>query len=377
MCKNMLLTNATAIEANIRYGLPAPGFWEAYAELWRESQYRPAFQAPSYLRFLAESMPDKVAVFSFVSQGQLKGAAFFRYQEGAYRFLSGIKADHNFFVLHEGCSAAEQDAFFERLLQEAAREKWTMILDKQPLWARYMSSFQRAGQESGLFWESFPKGICPMVEEERSSNLIHHFNKRRIRYQLNRLQKQHGAVCEVFRDDEALDEWAEQFCTAYSKRWKNVPYMKKLETPEEKDFLKACLRAWERDGILVRMSIRIGTERVSFIIGLIQKEAFVGHAQAFDPAFQKYSPVNILHLFAAHWMSEQGLKVLDFGHGDHKYKYKYCNQKRLLGQVSIAQKEKVFFAWRVKAEKLLRANTMIMLFYHRHIKPILNGGLFG
>jgi hypothetical protein len=361
----------------VRYGLPEPKFWEEYAQLWRESQYQPAFQAPNYLRFLAESMPEKVAVFSFVSQGQLKGAVFFRYQQGAYRFLSGVKADHNFLVLHEGCSAAEQDAFFERLMQEAAREKWTMILDKQPLWARYMSSFQRAGQQSGLFWEAFPKGICPMVVEERDSSLIDHFNKRRIRYQLNRLQKQHGAVCEVFRDDEGMDEWAEQFCAAYTKRWKNTPSMKKLETPEEKDFLKACLRAWAKDGILARLSIRIGAERVSFIVGLLQQQALVGHTQAFDPTFQKYSPANSLHLFTAHWMSEQGLSVFDFGHGDHEYKYKYCNQKRLLGQISIAPKGSVFFAWRVKAEKSLRGNTTIMHFYHRYIKPILNGGLFG
>jgi hypothetical protein len=361
----------------VQYGLPEPEFWEEYAQLWRESQYQPAFQAPSYLRFLAESMPDKVAVFSFVSHERLKGAAFFRYQQGAYRFLSGIKADHNFFVLHEDCTAAEQAAFFERLLQEAAREGWTMILDKQPLWARYMSSFQRAGQQSGLFWEIFPKGVCPMVEEESSSSLIGHFNKRRIRYQLNRLRKHHGAVCEVLRDDEGLDEWVEQFCAAHAKRWKSATSMKKLETPEEKEFLKACLRAWAKDGILVRLSIRIGAERVSLIIGLIQQQALVGHAQAFDPAFQKYSPVNILHLFIAHWMSEQGLQVFDFGHGDHEYKYKYCNQKRHLGQINIAPKENVFFAVRVKVEKLLRGNAMIMLFYHRHIKPILNDGLFG
>jgi CelD/BcsL family acetyltransferase involved in cellulose biosynthesis len=357
------------IVAYISYGPPENAFWDAYAQLWRSSMHTPPFQGPHYLRFLAQYDAFKVAVFQFWEEGLLKGAAFFREGNGCYRFLSEVRADHNFFVLHQECSQEEAQAFFQHLLLNVKRENWKLILTKHPQWANYGEAFYRAMESCDLFWLQSSISVCPILVAESPADLLSHFEKKRIRYQFNRLQKQKSAVYELFRGSEALDEWVEGLCQAHIKRWEGLPVGTKFQDARERAFFKGCIKAWTQDHTVLRASIRVGDQRIGFNLGLIQENTFIGYTQAFDPNYSSYSPGMILFLVIARWMAEKGLKTFNFGDGGDDYKYIFANSQQQLEQVYIAPKKCLLFAWKAILEKKIRAHPALMRFYRKNLKP--------
>lgn len=362
---------------SLHYTFPDQEFWVEYAGLWNNSLYKPAFKSPNYVQYLANKFRDALVVYRFYLDGKLSGAVFFRKEGNEYRLLTDIKADHNFFLLHKSCTAEEISAFFRHLLSEIKKDNWALSLFVQPSWASYMDIFMQSLRASGLFVDVSPRSVCPVLEEETPKKLYERLNSsRELRYRMNRIKSQLEGIFEIFSGNEELDEWVDTFCDLHRKRWENTDTPSRYQGEEVK-FLKECMRAWALDDILVRFSIKVGGERIAFVICLIQENTLIHHSTAYNEDFYKYSPGKALILAIGQWMEAKDLKILDFGEGAEPYKYSYTNKELILNQISVSGYSNFPFILKVKFKKVIRkrinANPKIKKFYKEKIKPLARG----
>ena len=357
---------------SISFSYPDEKFWGSYSELWHQSTHRSPFQSPTYIRFLADLYPNDLVIYQCMRGEQLIGATFFRRDNGTIDFLSEIKSDHNFFTLHSDCTQAELTGFFRGLMKAVKKNDLSLVLNYQPSWAGYMDTFISEGKKSGLFWEVSNHSVCPALDCETPEEVMQRFNKvKNLRYYVNRLKKQQSAVFEAFSDAEELDKWNEQFCDCHVKRWEDTPTPSKYSDPEMRRFQKGCLEAWAKEGLLCRFSVRVGEERIAFNMALRQGNDLVGHSQAYDPEFSKYSPGKAIMYFIGEWMLEQGISKIDFGKGGESYKYGMTNVDLPLYKIFVSGYGNVPFVLKSKLETTARANPKFIKIYRGKIKPRL------
>jgi len=359
------------MKVSIENVTPNSSFWNSYSLLWEKSMDRSPFQAPHILQFFAGLCDTPPLAFQFFFKGELKGAALLMPGKKEYHFLSDLKTDHNFFVIHRDCTDEQVRMFFEGFLEKAKEEKWALLLNNQPGWARYMETFRQALRNSGLFWVYLPYSVCPVIEGASPEDLLAQMGRSKsTKYAVSRMKNQLGAEFEALTDDKSIDLWADQFCDAHIRRWANTPTPSYFRNPERIRFLKGCLHAWQRDGLLVRFSIRAGEQRIGFSISLRQGDRMVGHSLAFDPDFSKYSPGKALFYFKAEWMKDNGLQIFDFGDGNESYKYYSANTEHELSRIFISDPANMRFILKAKVIKFIRNNTKLFDFYREKIKPV-------
>lgn len=361
------------IHSTIEYSFPSENFWKDYEQLWQHSFHKPVFQSPSFIRNLAEKFADFIAVFKFYIDGELKGATFFRYSQGEYHFLSDIKTDHNFFVLHADCSEEHMRQFFNVLLDHIDKEKWALVLNYKPEWANYMNIFNEVAKRHRVFWTKAKYSVCPVLEQETPEGLFEKLSKsKNIKTKLNRLKRESSGevVFETFLGDEDLEEWIEGFCKFHIVRWENTPTPSKYLDPANKQLLKECLLAWMKDGVLVRFSIKIGQDRIAHCIALTQAGSLIHHTHTYDPSYGDYSPSKILLKHIGEWVKDKHLTTLDFGDGNEPYKYSYANKELSLVKIFISSPTHWQFRLKVELIKAIRRNNIVMNFYRNTLSPL-------
>lgn len=361
------------MEGHISYFLPQPSYWEAYGQLWKNSIYQPVFQSPQYIQYLCGLHRKKIASFSCYRDGELRGAAFFWKNGDSFQFLSDIRNDHNFFLIHRSCSPEEIEAFFESFLRCVKAEKWSLKLNSQPTWASYMPAFRKAGRETSLFWKAAYLAPCPMLDGGTPAGVFRRFNRsKNIRYKQNRLVRELGASFEIFTDAAGLDSWVDEFCEVHIRRWQNTWTPSLFEDSErERRFFKGCLDAWDRDGLLVRFSIKVNDVRIAFCVALVQENSLLYHTLTFDPEYSLYSPGKVLLLCIGHWMKNTSLNILDFGYGDEDYKFRYANYSPALESIYISPRWNIPFRLRAEIVKLVRENPVLIKNYRKRVKPLM------
>ena len=300
------------------------------------------------------------------------GAAFFYNDGGVHKLLSEIKSDYNFITLHKDLKEEDIHVFFNNFFQEVKKRNWTIVLNYQPSWAGYMKILEQEGKANGLFLTVSKHSVCPLLEGETPKEIFDWFNGlKNFRYYVNRLKKQQSAEFEVFTGDEELDKWCDEFCACHVKRWVNTPTPSDYNISGMQELTRGVFRAWAEDNALTRFSIRIGGERVAFNVALRQGNALVGHAQAYDPEFGKFSPGKALMYFIGEWMSANGYNKLDFGKGGEAYKFGMTNGELELYKIFISNYSNVPFVVKSQLEKTVRSNTGFIAVYRGKIKPKL------
>lgn len=361
--------------ASISYSFPGHDFWVEYTELWKNSLHKPVFKSPHYIQYLANRYRDDFAVFRFLHDGKLMGVIFFRKNGNEYRLLTDVKADHNFFVIHRCCTEEQIATFFSDFLASVKKENWSLVLRVQPLWASYMTTFVRAVNSSGLFWNVAKRSVCPVLQEPTGKDLYDKLNSsRELRYRVSRIKSQLNGEFEVLTGEEDLDNWVNKFCDLHQKRWEGTGSPSRYRSEDDKIFLKNCLASWVQDKVLVRFAVRVNGERIAFVICLIQENSLIHHSTAYDEEYFKYSPGKALILVIAEWMKNHNLNVLDFGEGAEPYKYAYTNKEMELNEISISSFASVSFILKVKIRQVVREriseNPKLKRFYTEKIKPL-------
>ncbi len=355
----------------LNYGQPDEKFWENYNLLWRNSAERSPFQSPRILRYFSMQEGADIAVFQYRdTANELIGAAIFQKSKSGFHFLSDLKTDANFFVLHRDCSAALTAHFFQSFFQKITAENWALQLNNQPNWATYMPYLEAAGENSGLYWLKLPYSVCPIVEAETPEALYKQVNgSRELRYRMNKLKNQKNAEFEVLTDDAGIDHWVDEFSQAHILRWADTPTPSGYRSVQKQAFLKGCLHAWAQEGILVRFSVVVEGSRVGFVVGLREGGSLIHHSTTFHPDFWKFSPGKALILFMTEWMQDNNLKVLDFGDGNEPYKYSVATSEHVLSRIFVASRSNLPFILKTRAIKFIRNNSGIYNFYSNKIKP--------
>jgi len=348
-----------------------PDFWEQYRRLWQNSATRSPFQAPCILQYYVQRVENPVAVFQYFQNAELIAAALFKKENGCYTFLSDMKTDANFFVLHQSCTEEDIRQIFDQFLHLVKKEGWALMLNNQPSWAAYMPLFEAAGKASGLYWQNIRYSVCPVAEDETPEALFKRINgSRELRYRVNKLKNQENAVFEVLTDDTELEHWADEFCQAHVLRWDSTPTPSAYRDPARRQFLKGCLQAWNADGILRRFSVKVNTGRVGFVIGLMEANSLVHHSTTFHPDYWKFSPGKALIHFMAEWMVAQNLRALDFGDGDEPYKYTVADREHILNRIFISNPLNLPFILKTQAIKVVRDNPKMYGFYRDTFKRL-------
>lgn len=356
----------------LTYQKPNADFWAEYAQLWRESSHPSPFQAPAILRYYAERQTGGVALFTAHHNGHLVGATLLRRSGDHWVFLSDLKTDANFFILHRDLDTQQQRAYFDQLFRAAQRENWGLMLNHKPTWARYMPAFEQALKNSGLYTLSLDYSVCPIAEASTPQALFDEVRtSQNTRRKLNKFVKQEQGTFEVLTDDSDLDGWAEDFCNAHVLRWAPTPTPSAYRDPARREFLKNCLRAWQQDGLLVRFALRTPNGgRIGLMAGLLEGETLIYHTPTFHPEYAHVSPGRVLIYYIAQWMAENGLRRLDFGDGNEPYKYYVASKDQVLRRVFVARKNNLRFILKTRFIQAVRENPRLYGFYQNRLKPL-------
>ena len=354
-------------------GQPDAAFWETYSQLWLNSTERSPFQSPQILRYFSScSAADTLVFQAFNSKQELIGAALFQKGKRVIKFLSDMKTDANFFTLRRDCQTDELETIFKQFLEKTKQENWAFSLNNQPHWSRYMEQFEAIGKNSDLYWLHIPYSVCPIVQAETPKALHEQVNgSRELRYRMNKLKNQKNARFEVLTDDTGIDHWVDEFCQAHILRWANTPTPSGYRKLHRQEFLKNCLHAWAREGILVRFSVLVEGARVGFVVGLLEAGSLIHHSTTFHPDYWKFSPGKALILFMTEWMKDNNLSVLDFGDGDEPYKYSVATDEHLLSRIFIADRSNLRFILKTKLIRWIKTHPKFYQFYVLKVKRIL------
>jgi len=356
----------------ISYQIPDAGFWGRYTQLWQNSLHRSPFQAPHILKYYAGKNPDKVAVFQCEQAGELLGAVLFLRQNGVYSFLSDLKTDANFFVLHRACTPDMTKSFFEALFAAVEKDNWALMLNHKPAWAAYMGILEDVIGASPLYSMNLDYSVCPIAEAEPPETLFKEVSaSRNTRYKLNKFVKQENGSFEVLTDDTDMDQWVQEFCDAHVARWAPTSTPSAYRFPERRTFLEECLKAWQADGVLVRFALRAEKGRIGLMVGLLEGETLIYHTPTFHPDYAHCSPGRVLIYYITQWMAENGLSRLDFGDGNEPYKYYVASKDQVLKRIFISRKSNLEFILKTRFIKTVREHPGIYQLYQNKLKPAL------
>lgn len=359
------------METLIDFSLLDQSFWDAYLDLWQNSLYQSPFQAPLFLQFLSTLAGGQLAVFKGFRDGKLIGATFFYKRGGVYHFLSDMKTDHNYFILHRDATHDETKQYFRQLIQEMEQRKWTTRLNNQPSWASYMTDFYSALSESNLYWKISKYNPCLVLEAETPEALAQATNKQKLRQKLYRLRDMGEVTFEAFEGDEDLDHWLEEFYQNHIKRWKDTPTPSHFWNMDTRAFYKSCLQSWIDTHIAVRFSIRLNDKRIAFVTALLENGYLVHHTTTFDPDYEKQSPGLIIINLIGKWMAERGMTKMEFGDGGEAYKYQFTKNEFPLQNIFIASKLNLPFILKTTLINSVKENPGIHTFYTAKIRPVL------
>jgi CelD/BcsL family acetyltransferase involved in cellulose biosynthesis len=169
-----------------------------------------------------------------------------------------------------------------------------------------------------------------------------------------------------------MENWVSEFCNIHVRRWAGTTTPSVFGDINKQEFLLECLKAWNKENILVRFAIKIDNKRISFVIGLIENETLIHHSTTFDPAYRHFSPGRSIIYYIAGWMAENKLNILDFGNGDEGYKSYFANDTRDLMRIFIAGSGNFLFKLKALCIKQIRNQDWLYQFYKEKIKIHFN-----
>jgi Acetyltransferase (GNAT) domain len=351
--------------------LPDSNFWDAYTDLWNNSQYQSSFQSPHFLQSLVLTQKVPLVVLRGYRDEKLIGATCFYNRGKEFHFLSDLKTDHNYFILHKSIANEETKQYFKKFLEEIGKRKWNFRLNKQPSWAVYMPIFQGELSESQLFGKVVTYNPCLVLEAESPEALFKATNKQKLRQKLNRLKEIDEVTFEAFRGEEDLDHWLEEFYELHTKKWAGTSTPSSYIDSSNRHFYRSCILAWIKDGILVRFAIKSGSRRIAFVTALLENTYLVHHTTTFDLDYEKQSPGLIIINLIGRWMADHNMTKMEFGDGGEDYKYQFTKQELPLLTIFMANRMNFPYILKTKLIKFVRENKNIHDFYNVRIRPVL------
>lgn len=348
------------------------GFWEAYSTLWQESEYKTAFQAPYFLQALIGMVSvGKIMVVKGMKNGKLAAATLFYNKDGVYHFLSDLKTDHNYFVLHKDLSKEETHQYFQEFLSEVEKRKLAFRINSVPSWAYYNDTLKQSLSERDIYYKVIESNPCVILETPTPDELFKATDKKKFRQKLNRLKDKGTVEFEVFTGTEDLDNWLNGLFELHIKRWATTSTPSIYRDDSVKEFYRSCIKSWIEQGLLIRFSIKLNDKRISYVTALFEHGYLLHHTCTFDTDYEKQSPGLLIINMIAKWMADRGMTKMEFGDGGETYKYQFTNYELPQETIFISGKRNLKFILKTNLVHLFKENKKLRQFYSTSIRPLM------
>ncbi|MBI1781755.1 MAG: GNAT family N-acetyltransferase [Sphingobacteriales bacterium] len=349
-----------------------PGFWEAYTSLWLESEYKTAFQSPLFLKVLINIIGrEKIILSKGIKNVKLVATTLFYNKDGVYHFLSDLKTDHNYFVLHKDLPAGEIQQYFRDFLMEAEKRKLAFRLNSLPSWAYYADTFKKVLAERNMFYKVIDSNPCVILETPTPEELFEATDKKKFRQKLNRLKDQGNVEFEAFTGSEDIDNWLNGMFELHIKRWATTSTPSIYRDETVKEFYRSCIKSWIGQGILIRFSIKLNEKRISYVTALFEHGYLLHHTCTFDIDYEKQSPGLLIIKMIARWMADRGMTKMEFGDGGEMYKYQFTSYQLQHQTVFISGKRNYPFIIKTSLVHFFKENRKLRNFYTANLRPLM------
>jgi CelD/BcsL family acetyltransferase involved in cellulose biosynthesis len=306
--------------------------------LWAEAPQASPFCAASFLGvMLGAARREGLLALGRRADGSLAGVWPLRLTPSRrLELLQGPLVDHCAALAAAEVEAKELGRGLVTALTESGARG--VFLDHLPAWGPTLAGARAGLREAGWRYREFASNPCPVVAvdpgPDLAGRLVAQANRHpRVRSYANRLQRQPGFAFEILEDASGLERWAWHFFDAHEWRWDATPTPSQYRFRERREHVLACLAAWQREGMLVRFSIRLGGAPLALVAALRAGERLIYHLVVTPPSGAPHRAGHVLIRLILLWMSERGLRILDFGIGDEDYKLRYANRDETLWRV--------------------------------------------
>jgi CelD/BcsL family acetyltransferase involved in cellulose biosynthesis len=257
------------------------------------------------------------------------------------RFLDGGLADYNAPVLYP--AAAHWDAPTRRRVWRAALRILPpvdfAVLEKMPervvdlpnpLHALSQYRFGVSGHGAKL----------PENWAEFSARLPHRKN-----WKSGRFRALGPVTLEIATTPERYGEIVEVLIAQKRRRYLQTWGSDGLARPGYLDYLRGAARLAYPNGPACLFALKAGEAVIAANLGLKTGERFSGQFTTYDDgAWAEFSPGALLMNKVVEWCHAAGVRILDFGIGDDRYKASYCDIDIPLYQAEIAVSRRARFA---------------------------------
>jgi CelD/BcsL family acetyltransferase involved in cellulose biosynthesis len=307
--------------------------------LWLEARCASPFAAPSFLRvMLGAARPGRgLLALGRRPNGSLAALWPLRLSPTSrLELVQGPLVDHCASLSAADVTPEELGGGLAAALE--ASEARGVFLGQLPSWGPTLAAARAGLAQAGWRFRAFAASPCPVLALAPGPGLAERWvaeanRHRRVRGYANRLQRQPGFALEVFEDSSDLEGWAWDFFDVHEWRWNPTSTPSQYRFRERREFVLSCLEAWQRDGLLVRFSIRLREARLALVGALRAQDRLVYHLVVTSPAGAPHRAGHVLVRLILLWLAERGLPILDFGIGDEDYKLRYANRDEKLWRV--------------------------------------------
>ncbi len=177
--------------------------------------------------------------------------------------------------------------------------------------------------------ELVPEGSLPVKSDIKLFTVSENqgwdrfYKSKHVKYLLNKVKKLDGEYQCTVIDGYVPDDLMEQFADFHIKRWRFAGSSSPFSTNVHRSSEYRCHP-------LNKHYLRIlsGNELIACHYGMRYGDTLLFHTPIINPKYLSLSPMKLILAETAKYCEENGLRSIDFGHGDEAYKEGYCTLPR-------------------------------------------------
>lgn len=232
----------------------------------------------------------------------------------AYRSLSGIHSCRYDVILDEADSHHIVKLMWNTLQQD---NSWDVVeAEDVPLGGAFCRLMEEA-QSSGYLVGVWPTRRMPVLSlPSQGSDPLSHCPRQfksirsRLKSRLRQLQEQGEVVFDVHTSE--YEEPLRRFLLLESSGWKGAAKSAIASSLVTTRFYAEMAEALSKRGMLRMYSLRVGQDLIAMQLGVAMNGAYYSPKVAYEEAFARYSPGQVLNQFVISDLSSNGFHLYDF-----------------------------------------------------------------
>jgi CelD/BcsL family acetyltransferase involved in cellulose biosynthesis/RimJ/RimL family protein N-acetyltransferase len=350
--------------------------------LWQRDGLRSPFASPSLLRLQAATPSEAIERVAFACASDADGEILaciplYLHRDGSLRLLQYRGSDHAALLCDPRLGADDLAQGFVAAID--ALKARTLFIDRLPpsglMLAALRIALARLGWQASAFAATSNPCLRMPVDDGGAGVMRSMRSHRKFDYFERRLRREPGYAFEAIQGDAGLEDWIDAFCDAHDWSWSRTSTPSVYRDPLARQALLDRCRAWARDDVLVRFSIRLASGRPAFAICLLGADRLVYHHVTVSPAYARHSAGHVLLRLIGDWMAERNIPTLDFGVGEEDYKQRYSNGVDRLVRVYGSSSSWSSHAMRARLDRAIRSRPALQSLWDALVNRGLRGWL--